>query len=176
MKEKIRDKLTFFLTLVFSIVKKIDFIKEYVREIVVDAYWASRLQFKGKQVRFFKGVIIHSPENVSVGDNSRIGDYVQMWGGGGINIGKNVLIAAHSVITSQSHDINASSYFNSQVTKAVRIEDNVWIGASAVVLPGVTVEKNSIIGAGAVVSKNIPPNSTAIGVPARVVKKINKVI
>lgn len=174
MKAKIRDKVTFFLTFLFTIVKKLDFTKRYMREIVIDAYWASRLQFKGKQVRFFKGVIIQSPENVSVDDNSRIGDYVHMWGGGGITIGKNVLIATHSVITSQAHDINASLYIDSQVMKPVNIEDNVWIGASAVVLPGVTVGKNSIIGAGAIVTKNILPNSIAQGVPAKVVKKLLK--
>jgi acetyltransferase-like isoleucine patch superfamily enzyme len=52
------------------------------------------------------------------------------------------------------------------------IEDNVWIGESVVILPGVTIGKNSIIGANAVVTKSIPENSIAGGNPARIIKKI----
>ena len=51
------------------------------------------------------------------------------------------------------------------------IEENVWIGAGVIVLPNVIIGKNSIIAAGSVVSKNIPPDSIAIGSPAKVVSK-----
>ena len=52
----------------------------------------------------------------------------------------------------------------------VIIEDDVWIGARAIILPGVIIGKGSVIGAGAVVAKSIPPYSVAVGNPARVVK------
>ena len=58
-------------------------------------------------------------------------------------------------------------------TRPVFIEDNVWIGESVSVLPGVRIGKNSIIGANSVVTKNIPENSIAVGNPARVIKKYN---
>lgn len=56
--------------------------------------------------------------------------------------------------------------------KAIHIEDDCWIGANAVILPGVTIGRGSTIGAGAIVSRDVPPYSIAVGIPARVVKKL----
>lgn len=58
------------------------------------------------------------------------------------------------------------------VTSPVNIGNDVWIGANVVILPGVTIGNNVVIGAGAVVTKDIPDNSLAVGVPARVIKSI----
>ena len=57
-------------------------------------------------------------------------------------------------------------------TKPVILEDNVWIGDSAIICKGVTIGKNSIIGAGSVVTKNVPPNSIFAGNPAKLVKTL----
>ena len=57
-------------------------------------------------------------------------------------------------------------------TKPIALEDNVWIGDSAIICKGVTIGKNSIIGAGAVVTKDVPPNCIYAGNPARLVKKL----
>lgn len=57
-----------------------------------------------------------------------------------------------------------------EITKPIIIGDNVYIGDDVIILPGVTIGNNVVIGAGAVVSKNIPDNSVAVGVPARVIK------
>ena len=54
----------------------------------------------------------------------------------------------------------------------IRIGNDVWLGANVTILPGVTIGDNVIVGAGAVVTKDIPDNSLAVGVPARVVKEI----
>lgn len=59
------------------------------------------------------------------------------------------------------------------VIKPIIIEDNVYIGYDVIILPGVTIGKNSIIGAKSVVTKSIPPNSVAVGIPARVIKSTN---
>ena len=58
-------------------------------------------------------------------------------------------------------------------TKPVTLEDNVWIGDSAIICKGVTIGKNSIIGAGAVVTKDVPQNSIFAGNPAKLVKELN---
>jgi len=58
-------------------------------------------------------------------------------------------------------------------TKPIILEDNVWIGDSAIICKGVTIGANSIIGAGAVVTKNVPANSVYAGNPARLVKKLD---
>ena len=52
----------------------------------------------------------------------------------------------------------------------VKIEDGVWIGGGAIILPGVTIGRNAVIGAGAVVTKDIPANAVAVGSPARVIR------
>ena len=57
----------------------------------------------------------------------------------------------------------------------IRIEDDCWIGGGATILPGVTIGRGSTIGANAVVSRDIPPYSVAVGIPARVVKTISSV-
>jgi acetyltransferase-like isoleucine patch superfamily enzyme len=57
--------------------------------------------------------------------------------------------------------------------KCIHIEDNVYIGYGATILPGVRIGANSIVGAGSIVTKDIPPNSVAVGVPARVIKTVD---
>ena len=82
------------------------------------------------------------------------------------------MIASNAYITdSDWHDI----YNRIAIGKAapVKIEENVWIGDSAIVCKGVTIGYNSIIGAGAVVVNSVPPNAIAAGNPARVVKSLD---
>ena len=57
-----------------------------------------------------------------------------------------------------------------EITKPITGGDDVYIGNNVIILPGVTIGNNVVIGAGAVVSKDIPDNSVAVGVPARVIK------
>lgn len=57
-----------------------------------------------------------------------------------------------------------------EITKPIKIGDDCYIGNNAIILPGVTIGNRCVIGAGAVVSRNIPDNSVAVGVPARVIK------
>jgi len=56
--------------------------------------------------------------------------------------------------------------------RPVRIEDNVWIGGGAILLPGVTVGRNSVVGAGSVVTRSIPADCVAVGNPCRVIKHL----
>lgn len=133
--------------------------------------WRKKLKSLGQGSKFFVGAIIHNPKYVEIGERSAIGDYVVIWGGGGVKIGNDVLIATHSVITSESHDANAKLFRETRLAKPVIIEDNVWLGAGTLVMPGVTIGCNTIIGAGSVVTKDISANSVAVGVPARVIKR-----
>ena len=59
------------------------------------------------------------------------------------------------------------------IAHPIKIEDGVWIGGGAILLPGVTIGRNSIIGAGSVVTRSIPPDCIAVGNPCRVIRKLS---
>ncbi|MEM5014466.1 sugar O-acetyltransferase [Niallia taxi] len=92
-----------------------------------------------------------------------------------IYIGNNVLIGPNVTIDAGTHPIHPELRRKAaQYNLPVIIEDNVWIGAGAIILPGVRIGENTVIGAGSVVTKDIPPNVVAIGSPCRVLRKINE--
>jgi len=88
-----------------------------------------------------------------------------------LRIGNGVLIAPGCFITDHNHRHSASMPIASQGCEAesVLIEDDVWLGAHVVVLPGVTIGRGAIVAAGAVVTENVAPMTVVAGVPARVV-------
>ena len=111
---------------------------------------------------------------ITIGDNTRIhGTCIHAFKS--ITIGKNCLIAANTqIIDGNGHELSFPNVENRIKTvdepKPVVIEDNVWIGANVIILPGVTIGEGSVIAAGSIVSKNIPSMVVAGGNPARVIK------
>lgn len=94
---------------------------------------------------------------------------------GPITIGNDVMLAPNVVITTTGHPIKPDlRRVHAQYSLPVVIEDDVWVGAGAIILPGVTIGKNSVIGAGSVVTKDIPANSVALGTPCAVVREIGE--
>lgn len=92
-----------------------------------------------------------------------------------IYIGSYTMIAPNVTIATASHPISPTLRKNLfQYNLPVHIGNCVWIGANAVILPGVTIGDNSIIGAGSVVTKDIPSNVIAVGNPCRVLREITK--
>ncbi len=110
---------------------------------------------------------------IQIGDYCLVCPGVRIGSAHEITIGRNSMIASGAYITdSDWHDIyNRITIGN---TAPVKIENNVWVGDSAIICKGVTLGENSIIGAGAVVANSIPPNCIAAGNPARVVKELNE--
>ena len=92
-------------------------------------------------------------------------DDTHIWIGDSVMIGPNVTIAtaAHPILPGLRKKA-------AQYNLPVRSGDNVWIGAGAIILPGVTIGENSVIGAGSVVTKDIPANVVAVGNPCRVLR------
>lgn len=125
------------------------------------------------------GKNIHIGSNVSVNMNCTFVDCNK------ITIGNNVLIASNVQIYTAAHPIEreerltpdwdsaSKEYFCRTFALPVTIEDGCWIGGGVIIVPGVTIGKGSVIGAGSVVTKNIPPNSLAVGNPCRVIRKLN---
>lgn len=135
-------------------------------------FWKRAFLSVGKNVKPIFPLIVNGKSSIRIGDNTSIGSYVHIWGGGGVDIGSNVLIAAHTCISSLNHDYRCKLIRNGKmIKKKVIIEDDVWIGYNVVVLPGVTIGCGSVIGGGSVVTDDIPEYSIAVGNPAKVVKK-----
>jgi acetyltransferase-like isoleucine patch superfamily enzyme len=124
------------------------------------------------------GAIIQG--NVILGDDASVQAYSVLVGYGGremptgrIRIGNGVRIAPHVMMIAANHvfsDPDRPIHDQGLDHAPITIEDDVWIGGRVNVVAGITIGRGSVIGAGAVVTKDVPPYSIAVGVPARVVK------
>ncbi len=111
---------------------------------------------------------------IKTGENVGVSNFTFLAGQGGLSIGNNVRIGPHVVIYASNHifsDPNIPIAEQGMSCKGITIEDDIWVGAGAIILDGVRIGKGSVIGAGAVVTKNIPSYSIVAGVPAQVIKK-----
>lgn len=111
--------------------------------------------------------------DVIIGDNTRIGLHNTIIGP--VTIGNNVNLAQGITVTALNHNFSDTTLRIDEqgiTTKAVVISDDVWIGANAVVLPGVTIGRHSVVAAGAVVTSDVPDNVVVGGVPARILKRL----
>ena len=127
----------------------------------------------GDNVTFYHGVYIQpSGQEITIGSNTHFAPYAVLYGP--LSVGENCAIAAHVVLASvaHSHADPDTPFVKQPVDKRkITLEDNVWIGANAVIVPGITIGTGSIIGAGAVVTKDVEPYSVMGGVPARLIRK-----
>lgn len=108
---------------------------------------------------------------IVIGDDTHIDFNCILYGQGGLRVGKKCAIAANVCIYTQTNQYpsNADAWTVDQPTvyASVTIEDGVWIGTHAVILPGVTVGKNAVVAAGAVVRECVESYAIVAGVPAR---------
>lgn len=137
-------------------------------------FWRYRLASFGEGSHIYPNVVIHCPEKVRIGAKVNIAEFVHMWGDGGIEIGDNTIVASHVVITSQAHEKYARIFRDSSKMAPVRIEANCWIGAGAIILPGVCIGEGSIVAAQAVVTKDVEPYTVVAGVPARLLERLTQ--
>lgn len=112
-------------------------------------------------------------KNIHFGKNVFINSCCHFQDQGGIYIGDNALIGHNVVIATINHDLDPSK---NRVNHCfpVHIKDNVWIGSNVTILPGVTIGEWAVVGAGSVVTKDVEPYSVVGGVPARLIKKIER--
>lgn len=111
------------------------------------------------------GLNIHLGKNVFINSGCKFQDQ------GGIHIGDDVLIGHNVVIATLNHELDPNKR-GDLYPSPVRIEEKVWIGANATILPGVKVGSGAVVAAGAVVSKDVEPMTIVGGVPAKVIKNI----
>ena len=124
--------------------------------------------------------------NISIGNHVSVNMNCTFVDCNTITIWANVLIASNVQLYTATHpvelaerltpdwDPESEQYFCRTYALPIRIGNGCWLGGGVIVLPGVTIGDGSVIGAGSVVTKDIPPNSLAVGNPCRVIKKINQ--
>jgi acetyltransferase-like isoleucine patch superfamily enzyme len=129
----------------------------------------------GHIVSVAENVYLFQPGNLKMGNNVSIHSMSYIDCSGGITIGDNVSIAHGVTIMSSEHSFNLPGVPIREAPvrfEPVNIGSDVWIGAGAKILAGVTINDRTVIGAGAVVTRDIPSNSVAAGIPARVIRVI----
>jgi maltose O-acetyltransferase len=125
--------------------------------------------------------IIEPPFYCSYGQNTYIDDNVYLnylctiLDNNEVHIGRHVMIGPAVQIYTAAHSLQAETRIQGwEVAIPIVIEENVWIGGGAILLPGVRIGRNAVVGAGAVVSRNVPANTVVAGNPARVIREIEQ--
>lgn len=119
-------------------------------------------------------VINNGVGDVIIGDNSLIG--VGSVVIGPVEIGANVILAQHVVLSGLNHtyeDITIPIRQQSVTTRPIVVNDDCWIGANCVITAGVTIGRHSVVAGGSVVTRDVPPYSVVGGNPAKILKQYN---
>ncbi len=124
-----------------------------------------------ESVGIFTPLYINYGKHTKIGKNVFINFNCTFLDLGGITIEDGVLIAPNVSILSEGHPLSPENR-HSLVPKHIHIKKNAWIGAGATILQGVTIGENAVVAAGAVVSKDVPDNTVAGGIPAKVIQEI----
>ena len=112
--------------------------------------------------------------DVIIGERSLIGLSCVVIGP--VTIGNDVMLAQNIVLSGLNHpyeDVTQPISTQKVTTKEIRVKDEVWIGANAVITAGVTIGRHSVVAAGSVVTKDVPDYSIVVGNPARIIKQYN---
>jgi acetyltransferase-like isoleucine patch superfamily enzyme len=140
----------------------------------------ARLEGAGN-VEFGQGVVLkgdvvpiefasHRGACISIGDHTFINYGCSISAYNDVKIGRHCLLGHYTLIVDRNeHGIEHREVLQPAVR--VIVEDHVWIGSRAIILPGVCIGHHSVVGAGSVVTRNIPPNCLAVGNPARIVRR-----
>lgn len=113
---------------------------------------------------------------IRIGNNSLIGEFSVIRGQGGVSIGDRVYTSPFTQIIAVNHifDDPTRSFVDQGITaEGITIEDDVWLGASAVITDGVCIGRGAVVAAGAVVTQDVPAHTVVAGVPARVLREID---
>lgn len=127
-------------------------------------YRLSRMKI-GKGSSIHMGAKFYNPTKIVIGSDTIIGEGAVLDGRAPLTIGNHVAFATEVMVYNCEHDVNDDNF--APVSAPVVVEDYVFVGPRAVILPGVTVGKGAVVAAGAVVTKDVEPYSIVGGVPAK---------
>ena len=143
----------------------VDDMRQRLSEIILQPIDASTTIFAPFHTNF--GRFIQIGKNVFINHDCTFLDM------GGITIEDDVLIGPKVSLITENHPLDPANR-KALIANPILIKKNAWIGAGAIILPGVTIGENAVVAAGAVVSKNVEDNSIVAGVPAKFIKRLNK--
>ena len=115
-------------------------------------------------------IINGDKKNIIIGKSVSFGGNVTLFGTASITIGDHSMIALNVVIHTSTHDYNCHPMWIKRIDRPVKIGKHVWIGAGAIILPGVKIGDFAVVGAGSVVTKHVPLGAIVAGNPARLIK------
>jgi len=139
----------------------------------VPSHCFRRFCYRLAGVKIGRGSTIHmwanffNPKGIEIGEDTIIGDHCFLDGRAPIKIGNHVDIASQVLIYNSKHDINDPEF--KAVETPVEIEDYVFIGPRAIIMPGKKIGRGAIVAAGAIVTHDVPPGKIVAGVPARII-------
>lgn len=129
-------------------------------------------RYAGKDINIEKGAYFGDGLQLEVGDNSGLG--INCLVIGPVKIGSDVMIGPDVVVLTRNHRFDRTDIpmrcQEDVEPQPVVVGDDVWIGARAILLPGIRIGDGAIVGAGAVVTKDVPPYAVVAGNPARIVR------
>lgn len=139
----------------------------------VPSHTFRRLCYRLAGIKIGKGSVIHmwvrfyQPKNIIVGEDTIIGDHCFLDGRATLKIGNHVAIASQVLIYNSEHDVHSEDF--RPIEEPVEIGDYCFIGARAIILPGVKIGKGAVIASGAVVTKDVSEKAIVGGAPAKVI-------
>jgi acetyltransferase-like isoleucine patch superfamily enzyme len=133
-------------------------------------YWRLAFGSCGPGLRIYGRIAVKMPEHVTVGHNCRFSDGVTILGLEEVHIGDHVHISGHVIIATSGLDLESAE--RPHINAPVHIGNYAWIGAGAMILPGITIGEGAVVGMGSVVTHDVPPYTVVAGNPARKLRDI----
>nr|MBI5455860.1 acyltransferase [Candidatus Levybacteria bacterium] len=162
MRKVVRRLKTIFLELINFKLKLTGYIPSHFIRRFVYRFWGVKI---GKGSTIHMGAVFYNPRNIKIGNDTIIGENAVLDGRDELIFGNHVDIASEVMFYNGEHEINDENFKPSFAP--VVIEDYVFIGPRAIILPGVTIKKGAVVAAGAVVTKDVEGFKIVGGVPAR---------